>query len=185
MENLDAEQLTSIYESYHKRVYNYISFRINNHYHTEELVSVVFEKIITYYDTYRHGSSPLEAWIITIARNVVMDYFRNIKRGHDSFTPLDAAMKFIFPGQQPDEICVLQEENKQLLKALNSLSPKERNIVAMKYAGGLKNREIAQIMDITESNTGVVIHRALRKMRKYLQEEELSHGFRENVIDGF
>lgn len=182
---MDAEQLTSIYENHYTRVYNYISYRINNHYNTKDLVSAVFEKVMMYYDTYRPGSSPLEAWIITIARNVVVDYFRSMKRGHNNFSPLDVAIELVSPRKQPDEIYVLQEENRQLMQALNTLSEKERNIVAMKYAGDLRNCEIAQIMGMTESNIGVVIHRALGKMRKYLQEEELSYEFRQNAADGF
>lgn len=181
---MDAEQLASIYEDNYKRVYNYISYRINNHHNTEDMVSTVFEKAIACYDTYRPGSSPLEAWIITIAKNVVADYFRGIKRGHNVFSPLDSAVELIFPMKQPDEICVLQEENRHLLQALNMLSEKERNLVAMKYAGDIKNNEIARIMGMSESNVGVVLHRALRKMRKYLREEEFSYGLGKTTADG-
>lgn len=182
---MDAEQLAHIYENNYKRVYNYISYRINNHHNTEDMVSTVFEKVVMCYDAYRPGSSPLESWIITIAKNVVADYFRGIKRGHNIFSPLDSAVELIFPAKQPDEICVLQEENRQLIQALNKLSEKERNLVAMKYAGDLKNNEIARIMSMSESNVGVVLHRALRKMRKFLEKEELSYGLGKTVADRF
>ena len=177
---MDAEAFTTLYESHYSRVYNYISYRINNHHNTEDLVSAVFEKVMTRYDSYSVGASPLEAWIITIARNVVMDYFRRCKRGKNWFSPWDAAADMVSPGRQPDELCVVHEANRGLMQALQALSEKERSIIAMKYAAGLKNREIAQVLGkgMTENNVGVVTHRALRKMRQYLQEEDAGYELR-------
>ena len=41
---MDTQQLEVIYHRHYKNVYNYIAFRINNHFDAEELVSTVFEK---------------------------------------------------------------------------------------------------------------------------------------------
>lgn len=49
------------------------------------------------------------------------------------------------------------------------LRDKERNIIAMKFAAGLKNSEIAELMGVSESNIGVVVYRIINKLRKYLE----------------
>lgn len=124
---IDASEFQEIYEAFYKRVYNYISFRINNHQDTEDLVSQVFERVIQKYDTYNRERSTLEAWLIGIARNTVTDYYRSQKRG---FALASKLLRNVVPSsRQPDEIMVLHENHATLIKILSRLSEKERNIV--------------------------------------------------------
>ncbi|MFD2875532.1 sigma-70 family RNA polymerase sigma factor [Paenibacillus rhizoplanae] len=48
--------------------------------------------------------------------------------------------------------------------ALDTLSPKERNLIALKFGADLKNTEIARITGISESNVGVILYRSMRKI---------------------
>lgn len=162
-------EFQEIYEAYYKRVYNYISFRINNHQDTEDLVSQVFERVIQKYDTYDKKRSPLEAWLIGIARNTVTDYFRSRQRGF--VLSLNLLRNFVPGSRQPEEVIVIDENNAVLIKILSKLSVKERNIVALKFAAELKNTDIADIMGISESNVGVILFRSLKKIRKELEKE--------------
>lgn len=167
-ETIGAGEFQEIYEAYYKRVYNYISFRINNHQDTEDLVSQVFERVIHKYDTYDHKRSPLEAWLIGIARNTVTDYFRSRQRG---FALSMNLLRHLVPGgKQPEEVIVANEDHAVLIRMLSKLSEKERNIVALKYAADLKNIDIAEIMGLSESNVGVILFRSLKKLRKEWEE---------------
>ena len=65
-------------------------------------------------------------WIITIARNVVNDYFRQKKkRAH---IPLDFVSDVVtsVPDDQPEELLMIRENNAALMRALNVLNEKER-----------------------------------------------------------
>ncbi|KIE44613.1 RNA polymerase sigma factor, sigma-70 family protein [Clostridium argentinense CDC 2741] len=64
------------------------------------------------------------------------------------------------------------EANNKLSKALNTLNTRERNIVALKFGANLKNKEIAEIVGITESNVGVILYRTMKKLKKKLEREE-------------
>lgn len=166
---LGAREFEDIYEVYYKRVYNYISFRINNHQDTEDLVSQVFERVIDKYDTYDNKRSPLEAWLIGIARNTVTDYFRSRQKGFDLAANL---LSLFVPGsRQPEEVMVANEDHAQLIRMLSKLSEKERNIVALKFAAELKNTDIAEMMGLSESNVGVMLFRSLKKLRKEWEKE--------------
>jgi RNA polymerase sigma-70 factor (ECF subfamily) len=169
--NISEAVFGDIFETHYKRVYNFCAYRINNHHDTEDLVSVVFEKVITKYSTYKPSSVPFEAWIITIAKNAVNDYFRQKKKR--AYIPLDFVndSNVSTDSGQPEEILMIQEDNAALLRALNVLTDKERTIVAMKFAASLKNVDIALIMSLSESNVGAIIHRSLKKMRKVLEGE--------------
>jgi RNA polymerase sigma-70 factor (ECF subfamily) len=168
-EVIDTAVFENIFEAHYKRVYNFCAYRINNHHDTEDLVSTVFEKVIAKYGTYRPSAVPLEAWIITIAKNVVNDYFRQNKKR--AYVPLEFVDDAAASGGQPEEILMTRENNAALMRALNVLTEKERTIVAMKFAASLKNTDIASIMSLSESNVGAIIYRSLKKMRRVLEGE--------------
>ena len=165
-----AESFDSIYDQYHKNVYNYIAYRINNQYDAEELANDVFVKAIRSQKSYNQDFA-LEAWLIGIAKNVVTDYLRKTMRRQ--LVPLDSIMGLISANRQPEEVVVLNEEIKELVSAMAMLRDKERQILSMKFATDLKHREIAQIIGISESHVKVTAHRALTKLKKYMKEDTL------------
>jgi len=164
---MDDRMLDSIYRQYHKRVYNYISFRINNHFDAEELASLAFEKAVRNRSRY-NPAYPIEAWLIGIAKNTVTDYLRS--KGRRSFVPLDNVIELVSTNKQPEEVAVINEENRELITAMSRLKDTERQILSMKFATDLKHGEIAEVLNISESNVGVIAHRALKKLRGYLEE---------------
>ena len=50
--------------------------------------------------------------------------------------------------------------------ALAGLDGGERDLVALKYMGGLSNAEIARVLGMSESNAGTKLHRTLTKLRE-------------------
>lgn len=170
-ENLYHEkEFAHIFELYYKRVYNYIYYRVNSEHITEDLTSQVFEKIMLKIDMYSESKSPFEVWVFAIARNVVTDHFRSIQK--HKFFSLDSIRDLVSKEKNPEDIVVTAETNSKLSKALNVLNSRERNIVALKFGGNLKNKEIAEILDITESNIGVILYRTMKKLKKELEREE-------------
>ena len=54
--------------------------------------------------------------------------------------------------------------------ALATLSPRERELIALKYFAGLSNAEIAAVIGVSESNAGTKLHRAMEKLREACDE---------------
>jgi len=165
--HLDVALLENIYCQYHKNVYNYICFRINNHDDAQELAQTVFEKVINRWNSY-NSAYAVEGWLIGIAKNTVTDYLRAKKRR--PLVPLGSdCEQRISPAKQPEEIAVRNEENRALIAAMAQLKDVERQVLSMKFATDLKHREIAEILGISESGAGVIVHRALKKLRKIME----------------
>ncbi|CDI48995.1 sigma 70 subunit of a RNA polymerase [Clostridium tetani 12124569] len=120
--------------------------------------------------TYSESKSPFEVWVFAIARNVVNDYFRSLKK-HKLFS-LDTIKELVSKEKSPEGIVVTAETNAKLSKALDTLDKRERNIVALKFGANIKNKEIAQILDITESNVGVILYRTMKKLKIEMEREE-------------
>jgi RNA polymerase sigma-70 factor, ECF subfamily len=50
--------------------------------------------------------------------------------------------------------------------ALAGLSPRERDLVALKFHGGLSHAELARVLGVSASNAGTMLHRTIEKLRK-------------------
>ena len=164
------KDFTDIFEAYYKRVYNYIYYRVRCYYTAEDLTSQVFEKIMLRIDTYSEKKSPFEVWLFAIVRNTVNDHFRSTQK--HTFISIDTIKELISRKKNPEDMVEILETNEELFKALNILNTRERNIVELKFGAELKNIEIAEILNITESNVGVILYRAMKKLNKELKKEE-------------
>ena len=168
-ENLyeNEKNFTYIFETYYKRVYNYIYYRVNCHYTAEDLTSQVFEKVLLKIDTYSKDKSPFEVWLFAIARNTINDYFRISKKY--KFLSIDNIRELVSKKGTPEDVVKISETNDELLKALRTLDSREQNIIALKFGAELKNVEIAEILGLTESNIGVILYRTMKKLKKELE----------------
>jgi RNA polymerase sigma-70 factor (ECF subfamily) len=54
---------------------------------------------------------------------------------------------------------------------LKELAIRERELIALKYGGGLTNREIARATGLSESNVGTILHRVVGRLRARWEDE--------------
>ncbi|RCX17461.1 RNA polymerase sigma-70 factor (ECF subfamily) [Anaerobacterium chartisolvens] len=165
----EEEQFSCIFEACYKRVYNYIYYRVYCQYTAEDLTSQAFEKAMLKIATYEKSKSPFEVWLFAIARNVVNDHFRGQKK--QRLFSLESIRELVSSKKDPEGMVIKGETNDMLSRALNTLSARERNIIALRFGGNLKNREIADILHMTESNVGVTLYRTMRKLKNEMKGE--------------
>ena len=72
--------------------------------------------------------------------------------------------------ESAEEIVQRRQNIAYLGQLLAQLSPRERELIALKYGAGLTNRKIAALTSFTESNVGTIIHRAVKKLREQWEE---------------
>ncbi|NLG33639.1 MAG: sigma-70 family RNA polymerase sigma factor, partial [Syntrophomonadaceae bacterium] len=67
---------------------------------------------------------------------------------------------------------IIEQELKEiLLKAILRLDERQRSIIALKFGANMKNREIAQMLNLTESNVGTILYRSLKHLRDNLKKQ--------------
>ncbi|MGE5423457.1 MAG: RNA polymerase sigma factor [Ignavibacteriales bacterium] len=159
-----------IFDRYYNRIYKYMRYRVKSKQEAEDLCSQVFERVMQKIDTYNPARGPFEIWLFSIAQNTANTYYRQQKRR--IWFSLESISDLPSGQHDPEEEVVHGEEQSRLLAALSSLDERERNIIALKFAGGLKNREIAELMGLSDSNTGVILYRSLHRLREILKSEE-------------
>ncbi|MCL2081389.1 MAG: sigma-70 family RNA polymerase sigma factor [Oscillospiraceae bacterium] len=163
---MPRESLEARYEQYYKRLYNYFYFRAGSHHDAEDLVETVFEKVVENYPAYDAGKAPFDVWIFTIARNSLIDFTRKTQTAE---LPEDARAD-----SNPEREVLESERDRALADAVAELPEREQSALAMKYFARLKNKEIARILGCSGVNTGVILHRALKKLRVILTEKGVS-----------
>lgn len=168
----DNRYFDEVYREYFRRIYNYVFCRVNNYHDADDLCSEIFVKIYANLNHYHAEKAPLPVWIFRIARNTVIDHYR---RGLRSATPLDVIPDLSDSRPGPDDRVAFCEMWQQLREALDSLSIREREIIALKFWSGFSNREVAQFLGISESNTGVILFRAMRRLRLILKSRGVEY----------
>lgn len=165
----DADALTELYEHFFPRVYNFVYGRLKQAAQADDVVSETFVKALAHLEDYNADKGAFSTWLFRIASNNLVSSLRGAPQREaaweDFFDP--AANEH----EQPDKKLLEQEGNTELLQALDSLDERERKAVELKYWGELGNKEIAEALGITASNAGVILHRAINKLKKFFPEE--------------
>jgi RNA polymerase sigma-70 factor (ECF subfamily) len=160
-----------VYDKYFQRIYNYIRYRVIERDAADDLVSAVFEKVLDKFDSFDPSRAPLEPWLFAIARNTLNDHFRRRKiRGWFSITDRE---ENIASAESVEGAAQRHEADALLLAAVAKLEDQERELIAMKFTLGLNNREIAGQTGLGESNVGVILFRAMKKLRGILGPESI------------
>lgn len=160
-----------VYDKYFQRIYNYIRYRVLERGAADDLVSAVFEKVLDNFDSFDPAKAPLEPWLFAIARNTLNDHFRRRKvRGWFSISDHEESLA---SAESVERSAERGEENALLLAALAGLGEQERELIAMKFQLELTNRDIASQTGLGESHVGVILYRAMGKLRARLGAEGL------------
>lgn len=164
---LDRQFFASLYDRYFPRVYNYMRLRCADSSLADDLSAQVFERALAKLGSYNPDQGPFAAWLFGIARNAWTDHLRRQRRqAWLSLTALRRAPTLV---ETPEEAMIQAETQQALIRALQMLSERERDLLALKFAAGMTNRQIAGLVGMSESNVGVVVFRALGRLRALIQ----------------
>lgn len=163
----------TLYDHYAPRIYTYMRYRVDDVPTAEDLTAEAFEQALIKLPNYRPERAPFSAWLFGIAHHVVSHHYR-AQNGH-RWLPLDAAADHASDTMPPEYAAIQEEAQHRLMAAVAGLDNRERDLLALKFAGGLNNRQIAEITGLSESNVGVILHRSIKQLRDMLKEEEIEH----------
>ena len=160
----------AIYDHYFPRVYNYVRYRVREADAADDIASQVFERALVNIGRYQSERAPFAVWLFAIARNAVNDHLRAQWR-HRRLS-LEVLHDQPSSDPQPEEITARNERRSRLLSAVAHLSERERDILGLKFGAGLTNRNIGELAGLSESNVGVIVYRAVRRLRTELSTTE-------------
>lgn len=158
----DKESLAAIFDQYADRLYRYVFIRIRDQAKSEDLVSVIFIKILEHIHKL-DPSKNFEAWMFTIARNALIDSLRK-NRFVVANEMIDiAADDHDHEDHADNEIMV--EEVREFIAQLKEL---EREVIELTYFGGLDDKEISKVINKPVGNIRVIRFRAVKKLKQLI-----------------
>ncbi len=163
----DEEAFEELYEYFFPRVYNFIYARLKNSADADDVVSITFMKMNENLESYDPARAAFSTWLFRIATNAIIDHTR--RRDKSEETEWEEFFDPAAPDEEePETQIIASETNRELLKALDKLSERERRIIELRYWGEQDTRTIAELLSMTDSNVRVTLHRALGKLKNIL-----------------
>ena len=153
----DKNALSVIYDLMHKQIYAIAWSILRNNSDAEDVLQETLYEIVKCAKGYKEGNA--KAWILAIARNQALKNL-NSRNRNISIESLENDIHFSIPQRT-------LTDSLESFEALASLAQEEREIVTLKVYGGLKHKEIAEIMGISVSASEQKYHRALQKLKVY------------------
>lgn len=162
-----GREFSAFYRDWFDRVYNYARNRTGSVTRADEIVSDTFNRVLDSWDSFDPMKGDRRTWLFSIAFRAVADHYRSETRRKWM------TLGFASEPKEPPPVQGLEaaEEHRALAAALQTLAPEHREIVSLKFYGGLTNRAIAKLLGLTEANVGVILFRSVRRLREVLPGE--------------
>ena len=154
-----------LYRSSRDDVYAYAAGILRDRTAAEEVTATAFERAFRKRAYFDAGRGEPRAWLFGIVRNAALDELR--RRGRQVELAVEPVDKY---GDAAAEDVERSERRLLLDSALGALSAGQRELIALKFFAGLDNAEIASVLEISESNAGTRLHRAMSKLREACDE---------------
>lgn len=164
----DAASFGILYERYFDKVYSYLSFKLGSPTDAEDVAGQVFLKALESLGGYKWTGVPFQAWIFRIAHNMMVDTLR--RRSRRPSDPIEFAESVSDERQvaNPDAMLTEKLSREGLLEAIERLTELQKQVISLKFAGGLPNAEVARLMGKSEGAVKALQHAALVSLHRHL-----------------
>lgn len=132
----------------------------------QEVVQDTFVRAFGSIDTFR-GDSSLRTWLFTIARRLVLDRRRSRRRQRETAELQDGDLSTEYDAL---DSLVAEEAHTKMRRAIDRLTPTQREVFVLRVNDGLSYREIADVVGTTEGAARVHYHNALRQVKETLHD---------------
>lgn len=161
---LNTRALAEIYDAYSSGIYRYAMRRLGDGAMAEDCVAETFARFLKALQERRGPREHLQAYLYRIAHNWIVDFYRN----NEQTSELSEALRS--EADIPEDEAAKHIRQKQVRKAIRSLTPDQQNVVALKYLEDWCNEEIACALHKPVGAVKSIQHRALKSLQKLLAE---------------
>lgn len=159
----NSQVFEELYKKYADKVYNYFWYRTGHQKDVaEDLMQETFFRAFKYLDRFQTRGYSYLTYLLTIAHNVLVNYYRSKK-----MIPLSELGDDIdIPAEITDTI-ERKVEAENLWRAVQDLSGTERDVILMFYQKEMPIKDISRVMGRTENAIKLVLSRARKKLAQH------------------
>lgn len=174
--NITSDVFGRLYDLHIKPIFRFIYFKVNSKEEAEDLTSETFLKAWDYISRSGNGNKirNIKAFFYQIAGNLVVDFYRKKALFPLSLNYIADKADMDIADERISNIAKIEKDDdiKNLKTALLNIPENYCDIVIWYFLEDLKISEIAQMIQKSEGATRVLIHRALKSLKKELEDIE-------------
>jgi RNA polymerase sigma-70 factor (ECF subfamily) len=106
------------------------------------------------------------AWLFRVCHNSALNRLRKERRMSTNTKSSEHATA----SGDPSDASVAAEDHRRVLRLIDQLPPKQRQVIRLRFHAGLAYREISDATGISQGNVGYLLHTALGKLREQMQQ---------------
>jgi RNA polymerase sigma factor (sigma-70 family) len=158
------QEFERLYSEHAQPLLAFLAYRTGDRPLAEDLLADTFERVLRTRRPFDRRKASEKTWLYTIALNLVRDNARHAAAGNRALKRVTAGAPQLTAEHAP-----ALEEREALRGALQSLSPEEREAVALRYGADLTVPEIARLTKEKLTTVEGRVYRALRKLKDELE----------------
>lgn len=163
----DPVAFQQLFASYYPQLYPQIKKITQSDLVTEDLLQETFLKVWINRDKLPEIEN-LRAWILRIAYYQAFTYLRRQSLHERKVNQLTTS-EGTKPGTQTEDLLSFRELKKAVAEAIRKLPPQQKKVYLLSREQGLKNREIADVMNLSEQSVKNTLVRALKLIREEVE----------------
>ena len=162
---MEAELLEALYRRHYSAAYLYCLSLCGDAHTAQDIVADAFVKA---YLSLPDDVPSFRYWLLRVCKNLWLDQCRR-----NAHLAGPEALEFLPDPNTPESIYLQNEQKKALWAALNTLSPKDREIITLHYFSGLSLKEIAPLV----GKSYEAVRQRLVRLREKLRQEMEAQGY--------
>ena len=165
------DAFATLYRHYLPAIHSFCYRRTGRRDIAEDLTAATFERALRNLPSFRPRGGGFGAWLYRIAANQVTDHYRREARpGSDR----GQRAMLLLAEEADDDVdaaqLILAEERDRLRLAMTRLSPRHQEAISLRFLAELSNDDAATAMGLSRPHMAVVLHRAIRALKRALDE---------------
>ena len=164
-----AEAFGELYERHINAVYRFLYARLDSSQDAEDFAEDVFWKAWNSLSSYNERGVPFLAFLLIVARNVLIDHYRRNGRSPQQVALEDIQISDHTP--DPGELADANLNHQELRRALSELRDEYQEVLVLRFLNEMSPKETAKVMKRSTGAVRVLQHRALAALRKSLDEK--------------
>lgn len=166
----DIDAFGELYVRYVAMIYRYVRTRVNDMQIAEDITEQVFLNVFRALAGYRPEGKKFSAYVYRAARNAVIDHYRKPSTDY-------------LVGDQPqalvnvralDDGLIESEHLAQIMRSFGELPVEYQEVIRLRILLDIPTVTVAEWLDKSQGAIRVLLHRALKALRKRVEEEDVN-----------
>lgn len=163
----DSDAFSILYEVYVQAIYHYLLLRVPSAALAEDLTADVILRAVDALPRYSQRGVPFGAWLFSIARHRLTDYYRQTARRPTA----ELSESLVSDLPDPSESAEDSEIALALRKGLEQLTDEQRDVVQFRFVEGWNLEQTARAMNKSINAVKALQHRALNTLYRLLRSK--------------